>query len=81
VIISILVRSVNHRSSTVCGWPLDVVKPMWYMLCFSDGPFEFGCCTLNVPPDTLKVFLHVSLCNDSGSGVGSSSSDGSVMIV
>jgi len=22
---------------------------------FSDGPFEFGCCTLNVPVDTLKV--------------------------
>jgi len=27
------------------------------MQCFSDGPFEFGCCTLNVPPDTLKVLF------------------------
>jgi len=26
-------------------------------VCFSDGPFEFGCCTLNVPADTLKVLV------------------------
>jgi len=35
----------------------DLVMCFYVCIIFSDGPFEFGCCTLNVPPDTLKVVI------------------------